>query len=80
VGSHSELGHRRPSGHEPNQHVSWPSTDVDADVFLTAEFPALSLADLTDLAIFLQGLDPTLFPGVPSSIQVHQGFALEHAK
>lgn len=38
------------------------------------------LADLTDLDLFLQGLDPTLFPGLPSSIQVHQGFANEHAK
>jgi hypothetical protein len=38
------------------------------------------LADLTDLDFFLQGLDPTLFPGLPSSIQVHQGFANEHAK
>ena len=38
------------------------------------------LADLTDLNFFLQGLDPTLFPGLPSSIQVHEGFANEHAK
>jgi hypothetical protein len=38
------------------------------------------LADLTDLDFFLQGLDPTLFPGLPSSIQVHGGFANEHAK
>lgn len=39
-----------------------------------------SLADLTDLDFFLQDLDPTLFPGLPSSIQVHEGFANEHAK
>jgi hypothetical protein len=38
------------------------------------------LADLIDLDFFLQGLDPTLFPDLPSSIQVHEGFANEHAK
>jgi hypothetical protein len=38
------------------------------------------LADLIDFDFFLQGLDPTLFPGLPSSIQVHEGFANEHAK
>ncbi len=39
-----------------------------------------SLADLTDVDFFLHGLDPTLFPGIPPSIQVHHGFAQEHAK
>ena len=38
-----------------------------------------SLADLTDIDLFFTGLDPTLFPGLPSSIQVHSGFAAEHA-
>ncbi|GLB44369.1 putative alpha beta-hydrolase [Lyophyllum shimeji] len=37
-------------------------------------------ADLTDGAAVLGPLDPTLFPGVPSSVQVHQGFAAEQAK
>jgi len=38
------------------------------------------LADLTDANFFLQSLDPTLFPGVPSSVEVHNGFANEQAK
>ncbi|KAJ7886069.1 alpha/beta-hydrolase [Mycena leptocephala] len=38
------------------------------------------LALLTDADFFLRGLDPTLFPGLSSSIEVHSGFANEHAK
>ncbi|KAJ7915125.1 alpha/beta-hydrolase [Mycena leptocephala] len=38
------------------------------------------LALLTDADFFLGGLDPTLFPGLSSSIEVHSGFANEHAK
>ncbi|KAI9458357.1 lipase class 3 family protein [Lactarius psammicola] len=34
---------------------------------------------LTDIDLFLESLDPTLFPGVPSSVQAHHGFALEQA-
>jgi predicted lipase len=41
---------------------------------------SLSLADLTDGDLILGPLDSTLFPGLSSSIQVHQGFANEHAK
>ncbi|KAJ6578309.1 lipase [Mycena capillaripes] len=38
------------------------------------------LALLTDAHFFLGGLDPTLFPSLSSSIEVHSGFANEHAK
>jgi len=38
------------------------------------------LADLTDADFFLTNLDSTLFPGVPSSVQVHNGFGAEQAK
>ncbi|KAI6030939.1 Alpha/Beta hydrolase protein [Pisolithus orientalis] len=38
------------------------------------------LAYLTDVDIFLESLDPLLFPGISSSVQVHSGFANEHAK
>ncbi|KAF7370989.1 Lipase [Mycena sanguinolenta] len=38
----------------------------------------LSLA--TDIGIFQGTLDPTLFPGVSSSVGVHEGFRDEHAK
>ena len=38
------------------------------------------LADLTDLNIGLKGLDSTFFPGVSSDVQVHGGFADEHAQ
>ncbi|KAG7094313.1 hypothetical protein E1B28_007915 [Marasmius oreades] len=37
-------------------------------------------AILTDANFFLENLNPSLFPGVPSSVQVHNGFADEHAK
>lgn len=39
-----------------------------------------SLADLTDLDIPMENLDPTLFPGVDDTVQVHSGFANEHAQ
>jgi len=35
---------------------------------------------VTDVDFFLTNLNSTLFPGVSSSIQVHNGFADEHAK
>ncbi|PPQ76610.1 LOW QUALITY PROTEIN: hypothetical protein CVT26_012749 [Gymnopilus dilepis] len=41
----------------------------------TSEF----LADLTDVDFFLGPLDPTLFPGISSSIEVHSGFRDEQA-
>ncbi|KAI9458353.1 lipase class 3 family protein [Lactarius psammicola] len=37
------------------------------------------LADLTDANFFLESLDPSLFPGVPSSVEAHNGFASEQA-
>ncbi|KAI0699167.1 alpha/beta-hydrolase [Cerioporus squamosus] len=42
--------------------------------------PTQFLSDLTDVNLFTKSLDTTLFPGVPSSVQVHGGFADEHAK
>jgi hypothetical protein len=41
---------------------------------------SLSLADLTDGDLILSSLDPKLFPGLSSSIRVHQGFANDQAK
>lgn len=38
-----------------------------------------SMSDLTDINILMGALDTTLFPGVSSSIQVHEGFRDEHA-
>jgi len=37
-------------------------------------------ADATDADAFLESLDPTLFPGVSSSVEAHSGFANEQAK
>lgn len=37
-------------------------------------------ADLTDANFFLESLDSTLFPGVSSSVEVHDGFKNEQAK
>ena len=39
-----------------------------------------SLADLTDADFFLDTLDPSLFPGISSGVEVHNGFANEQAK
>jgi hypothetical protein len=38
------------------------------------------LAVLTDLHFHFMALDPVLFPGIPSGIKVHSGFAIEHLK
>ena len=39
-----------------------------------------SEADLTDVDALLESLNPTLFPGISSSIEAHSGFANEQAK
>jgi hypothetical protein len=41
---------------------------------------SLSFAGLTDAKFILVPLDPTLFPGLSSSIKVHNGFAKVRAK
>lgn len=41
---------------------------------------ACSEADATDGNVFLESLNPTLFPGISSSVEVHRGFAKEQAK
>ncbi|KAI0058955.1 lipase [Artomyces pyxidatus] len=38
------------------------------------------LADLTNVEVTMQDLDPTLFPGLPKSIQVHTGYSNAHAR
>ena len=35
---------------------------------------------LTDVDIFLDDLDPYLFPGLPQGVKVHRGFRNSHAK
>ena len=42
--------------------------------------PCISLADLRDLDIILKSLDSSLFPGVPSNVRAHKGFAGEQAR
>ncbi|KAF8164407.1 lipase class 3 family protein [Pholiota molesta] len=37
-------------------------------------------ADLTDVDVILESLNPSLFPGVSSSVKTHSGFANEQAK
>ncbi|KAG1745926.1 Alpha/Beta hydrolase protein [Suillus paluster] len=41
--------------------------------------PTQLVSDLTDADVFMERLNPTLFPGVGSSVEVHSGFADEHA-
>ncbi|KAI0062860.1 alpha/beta-hydrolase [Artomyces pyxidatus] len=38
------------------------------------------LADLTDADFFLGNLDSSLFPGVPSEVEIHSGFAASQAR
>jgi hypothetical protein len=38
-----------------------------------------SMALVTDADFFLDPLDPKLFPGIDPKIEVHNGFAEEHA-
>lgn len=40
----------------------------------------LSLSLLTDADIIQRNLDTSLFPGIPSSVFVHDGFADQHAQ
>jgi len=42
--------------------------------------PVKLLADLTDLNILLKPLDASLFPGIPSDVEAHSGFANEQAR
>ncbi|EIW78144.1 alpha beta-hydrolase [Coniophora puteana RWD-64-598 SS2] len=42
--------------------------------------PTQFQSDLTDADIPMENLDAGLFPGVPDAVQVHKGFADEHAK
>ncbi|KAI0249665.1 lipase [Lactifluus subvellereus] len=41
--------------------------------------PTKFLADLTDLKFNPEPLDASLFPGIPTTVQAHSGFAKEHA-
>ena len=38
------------------------------------------LAVLTDLNFNFMALDPTLFPNIPTDVEVHSGFVIEHMK
>ena len=60
------------------------------DIILRSSFPAVNdtfiskqlssrFADLTDLDFFLEPLDSSLFPGIPSDVECHSGFANEQA-
>ncbi|KAH7885279.1 Alpha/Beta hydrolase protein [Phlebopus sp. FC_14] len=57
----------------------WPSQN-SVIVAHEGTDPTQLLSDLTDVDIVMESLDQTLFPGVASNVQVHSGFANEHAK
>ncbi|PIL25568.1 hypothetical protein GSI_12376 [Ganoderma sinense ZZ0214-1] len=57
----------------------WPAQDAVVVAHQGTD-PTQFLSDLTDLNFGLKTLDSTLFPGVSSSVQVHGGFADQHAK
>ncbi|KAF5393295.1 hypothetical protein D9757_000668 [Collybiopsis confluens] len=56
----------------------------DHSIFLAREEllakPPGSESDLTDIEVLLVSLDSKLFPGISSSVQIHDGFRNEHAK
>ncbi|KAG1822826.1 Alpha/Beta hydrolase protein [Suillus subaureus] len=56
----------------------WP-TENTVVVAHEGTDPAKILADLTDANALTKRLDPTLFPGVDGDVEVHSGFADEHA-
>ncbi|KAF8442971.1 Alpha/Beta hydrolase protein [Boletus edulis BED1] len=56
----------------------WPSSN--SVVVAHQGTDPIQLSDLTDVGIIMTSLDPTLFPGVDSSVQVHSGFANEHTQ
>ncbi|KAI9573644.1 Alpha/Beta hydrolase protein [Boletus coccyginus] len=57
----------------------WPSSN-SVVVAHQGTDPAQLLSDLTDVNLVMEKLDSTLFPGVDNSVQVHSGFANEHAQ
>ncbi|KAF8133739.1 alpha beta-hydrolase [Boletus edulis] len=57
----------------------WPSSN-SVVVAHQGTDPIQLSSDLTDVGIIMTSLDPTLFPGVDSSVQVHSGFANEHTQ
>jgi len=61
-------------------YVGYWSTQNTVVVAHQGTDPTQLVADLTDVDILMANPDPTLFPGLSSSIEVHQGFADEHAK
>ncbi|KAF8842167.1 alpha/beta-hydrolase [Paxillus ammoniavirescens] len=57
----------------------WPSENTVVVAHQGTD-PTQFLSDLTDADILMGNLDPTLFPGVDDTVQVHSGFANEHAQ
>ncbi|KAJ3934022.1 MAG: Alpha/Beta hydrolase protein [Lentinula lateritia] len=65
--------------------VAHEGTDPDSNNHIVLSLGAgtdpLQLeSDLTDVEVLLASLDTSLFPGISSSVQVHDGFKNEHAK
>ncbi|EIW80990.1 alpha beta-hydrolase [Coniophora puteana RWD-64-598 SS2] len=61
-------------------YVGYYPTDNSVVVAHQGTDPTQFLSDLTDADIPMENLNSTLFPGVDSSVQVHKGFADEHAQ
>ncbi|EIM81619.1 alpha/beta-hydrolase [Stereum hirsutum FP-91666 SS1] len=57
----------------------WPSESTVVVAHQGTD-PTQFESDLTDVNFSLDTLDSTLFPGVSSDVEVHNGFAAEHAK
>jgi hypothetical protein len=49
------------------------------NVWLSGDSQLIRLSLLTDVNILQEPLDTILFPGIPSSVRVHDGFRNQHA-
>ncbi len=75
-----EICRRGTRGHRPCCSVSSQTDGTGEGNVLNGRPPFRSKSDLTDADFFLEDLDTTLFPGVKSDVQAHNGFLEEHAK
>ncbi|KEP48780.1 lipase [Rhizoctonia solani 123E] len=60
-------------------YVGWWPSGSSVVVAHEGTDPTQFLSVLTDVNAFLEPLDPALFPGVSSNVQVHSGFKNAHA-
>jgi len=68
------------ASHIPYWYVGWDSVQSSVVVAHQGTNIKSFFSALTDLEFIPKDLDPILFPGLPSSVQVHYGFAEAHER